>query len=326
MQALLKHQHGVIARWQAPGVGVALQVVDTRLHCGRWQPVYRGVYAAFTGPLPRLTVVWAALLRAGSGAMLSHYTAAELDGLTDECRPAVHVTLPESRRLRIVERAPQAPPIVVHYSARTAGHPARRPRRTRIEETTLDLTQLARTADDAMAWPIRACARGLTTPELLRAAMASRARLRWREPLTDAVSEAADGVGSLLESRHVRWVERPHKLPPATRQARSRVGQRTRYLDGLYKECGVAIELDGKAAHPAESRWRDTRRDNVTLVEGIITLRYGWADITDDPCRVAAQIAALLRRRGWKGRPAPCGPGCPVQPDPPPAPDQPTPP
>jgi hypothetical protein len=42
------------------------------------------------------------------------------------------------------------------------------------------------------------------------------------------------------------------------------------------------------------------------------TLRYGWAGITDRPCRVAVQVAAVLRRRGWAGAARPCGPACPV--------------
>ena len=140
--------------------------------------------------------------------------------------------------------------------------------------------------------------------------MAGRARLRWRAELAQALEEAGDGVQSLLESRYLRRVERPHGLPHPRRQARSRVSGRTRYLDDLYQEYGVAVELDGQAAHPAEARWRDIRRDNASASAGIVTLRYGWADITDDPCRVAAEVAAALKVRGWPGQPRTCGPRC----------------
>lgn len=287
-------------------------MIDGRLRRGRWQPMYRGVYAAFTGPAPRLAVVWAALLRAGPGAVLSHDTAAELDNLTDSPGPVIHVTVPATRRIAIAERGPSMPHVVIHYSARILPHPVRVPRRTRIEETTLDLAQAASTADGAMAWPIRACARRLTTPALLGRAMAGRARLRWRAELAEALAEAADGVHSLLESRYVRRVERPHGLPPASRQARSQVSRRTRYLDGLYRRYGVAVELDGRASHPAEARWRDIRRDNASAATGLVTLRYSWGDVTDEPCRVAAEIAAVLQQRGWQGHARPCGPDCPI--------------
>ena len=58
------------------------------------------------------------------------------------------------------------------------------------------------------------------------------------------------------------------------------------------------MELDGNAAHPAEGRWRDTRRDNANLAQGVRTLRYGWPDVTEYRCRTAAEIADP-RRQGY---------------------------
>ena len=43
---------------------------------------------------------------------------------------------------------------------------------------------------------------------------------------------------------------------------------------------------------------------------GIVTLRYSWADVTQRPCQVAAQVAEVLQGRGWRGTPRPCGPTC----------------
>src|ERR671922_597506 len=78
----------------------------------------------------------------------------------------------------------------------------------------------------------------------------------------------------------------------------------------LYEEYGLCVEVDGEAAHPAEGRWRDTRRDNANLAQGARTLRYGWPDVTEHRCRTAAEVAAVLRRQGWTGRLRRCGPGC----------------
>jgi hypothetical protein len=52
----------------------------------------------------------------------------------------------------------------------------------------------------------------------------------------------------------VHGVERAHGLPPARRQARRRHGSGNRYLDNLYEEYGLCVELDGNAAHPALRR------------------------------------------------------------------------
>jgi hypothetical protein len=311
---LLDLQHGVIARWQAPLAGLDGQAIDARLRRRRWQVLYRGVYAAFTGEPSRSAVLWGATLRAGPGATLSHLTAAELDGLTDQPSPAIHVMVSSSRRVTIadVEGCQPAPRIVLHHSARIdqARHPSRTPPRTRIEETTLDLTQCASTVDEAFAWLARACGRRLTTPKLLRTALAARPKLRWRTEISGALADVSDGIHSLLEWRYLHRVERPHGLPRAGRQARNRAGQRIRYLDNHYPQFKVVVELDGLAAHPPEERWRDIHRDNASAAAGIVTLRYSWADIITDPCRVAAEIAAVLRVRGWAGSLRPCGSRC----------------
>lgn len=314
-QELLDTQHGIIARWQAASAAGRPWPIESCLRNGRWQVLYRGVYAAFTGPPSRMAILWAAVMRAGPGAVLSHESAAELDKLADEPARAIHVMIASTRRVNVPPGGTgRMPRIVVHHSARIdqARHPARTPPRTRIEETTVDLTQAALRLDEAMAWVTRACARRLTTAEMLGSAMAARSQLRWRAELAEAVGEVEAGLHSKLESRYVRQVEKPHDLPSAVRQAASKAGRRNRYLDDLYRDFGVCVELDGRAAHPAESRWRDIHRDNASAAIGIVTLRYGWADIATEPCRVAAEIAQVLRQRGWEGRLRACGPACAV--------------
>jgi hypothetical protein len=243
--------------------------------------------------------------------LFSAITARRSLFLMDRPVAAIHVTISGTRRLPII-RADRAPLIVVHHSARLAQarHPTRLPPRTRIDETTVDLSQSAANLDEALSWLIRACSRRLVTADLLLAAIQIRPKLRWRTELTGTLTEVSDGVHSVLELRYVRGVERAHGLPRAARQAVSRLGRRTRYLDNQYRAFGVAVELDGRAAHPAEARWRDIRRDNASAGSGIVTLRYGWADVTEHPCRVATEVASVLRQRGWTGHLQPCGPQC----------------
>lgn len=311
---LLAAQAGAVARWQAASIGLDPAVIDARLRRGRWQPLYRGVYAAFTGPPSRECFLWGAALRGGPGAALSYNAAAELDGLTEVRAGAIHVTVLPERRIALSkhERGVGAPRIVVHVSARLglALHPVRVPPRTRVEETVLDLFQASASFDEALAWPVAACARRRTSHGALILATQARPRLRWRTALLGALGEIGNGVHSVLEFRYTRGVERPHGLPTASRQARMSRGSRSQYLDNLYEEFGVAVELDGRAAHRAEDRPQDTRRDNFFASVGIVTLRYGWADVTERPCQLAAEIGQVLRERGWTGRPSRCGPAC----------------
>ena len=81
---LLAAQGNTVARRQAASSGIDQQAMDSRLRNGRWQRLQCGVYATFSGQPSRETLLWAALLRAGPDAALSHQTAAERHGLIDE--------------------------------------------------------------------------------------------------------------------------------------------------------------------------------------------------------------------------------------------------
>ena len=305
----LQAQASAIARRQGPDVGVDPDTMRTRIRSGRWQRLQRGVYAAFSGEPTRETVLWAALLRAGPGAVLTHQTAAERHGLIDEAASLITITVPASKRPARVK----IPGVVIHRSdaiLRTR-HPAMLPPCTRVEDTVLDLIQVAASFDEAYAWICRAVGRRRTTADRIRKAMETRKKMRWRREISVALGDADEGALSLLEYRYVHRVERPHGLPAAVRQAR--IGQRTgnRYLDNLYENYGVCAEVDGTAAHPADEQWHDKRRDNANLVGGIVTLRFGLFDLGDRRCETAAAVAAVLRARGWPGLPRPCSrPGC----------------
>ena len=304
---LARWQAGSISRQQLLDAGLNPQLIIRRIERNRWQQLYRGVYATFTGPPPRETWLWAAVLRAGKGAVLSHQTAAELHGLIDAPAESIFVTVPSTRRIT-------TPGIVIRMSGRIAEatQPNREPPRTTLEETVLDLAQLARSFDDACGWITRACGRRLTTEEKLRAALASRKKMRWRTELDDVLAAAGDGIHSVLEYRYVRDVERAHGLPRSRHQVRVVIDGKTVYRDACYEEYQVAVELDGRLAHPDDERWRDSQRDNMARAQGVQTSRYGWRDVYGNPCETALLQAQILRQHGWRGSPRPCSAGCPV--------------
>jgi len=313
-QELIDQQRGIVARWQVAGCPADLSAIDNLVRRDRWRTTYRGVYAAHTGKPDREGVLWAAVRRCGADAALSHHTAAELDGLTDRRIAAVHVTIPARLRVWLgrEEFSRGLPRILLHRSARLeqARHPAKTPPRTRVEETVLDLGDLARDVDEVFSWLSSACAGRHTTSAKLAAAAANRARLRWRDDVLAALSELSDGVHTLLERRYACNVELAHRLPKAKRQVNQRRGSTSTYLDNSYVEYGVVVELDGLAYHLIEDRWYDIHRDNYLARSDIIVLRYSWADITTRPCQVAMEIAAVLRQRGWTGTIRSCGPAC----------------
>jgi very-short-patch-repair endonuclease len=308
VQELADSQRGMITARQAMRAGVTRDSVRAQLDARRWQRIYPGVYATFSGEPGRPAALWAAVLRAGAGAALSHQTAAEVYGLTRQPSRLIHVTVPVERRVLPV------PGLVVHRSARiaVARHPVLQPPRTRVEETVLDLADQVKEFDDALGWVCAACAGRLTTPVKVRDVMAQRARQRFRDGLLLALTDIADGVHTVLEHRYLRDVERAHSLPRAQHQVHVARGGRSEYRDLLYEEYQVVVETDGRLAHQAETRWQDKHRDNAAAADGLITLRYSWADVTDRPCSVAVEVGRTLMRRGWPGPFQSCSPLCDV--------------
>ena len=250
------------------------------------------------------------MLCVGPGAVLSHETAAEIHGLTDKPSRRIHISVPAERR---PGQHRKIRGVVIHRSRCLVPQwqPPWQLPRTTVEDTVLDLVAAARSFDDAYGWISAAVGRRLATPELLGKALAARSRIRWRAWVTAALQDAADGVHSPLERNYVHGVERAHGLPDGAAAGQAQARQREplpgQPVRGVRRCASNWTEL---AAHPAEGRWRDTYRDNANLVQGTVTLRYGWPDATEHRCRTAAEIAAVLRRRGWTGTLRPCGPGC----------------
>jgi hypothetical protein len=301
---LIASQGGVISRSQGAEFGLAGEEMRNRVRFADWQRVQRGIYATFSGDLGRESQLWAVLLRAGPDAVLSHQTAAELYGLTEQPGALIHMTVPHDSN---PARYSKIPGVVVHRSRiiETTRHPALLPPRTRVEDTVLDL--IADMDDPADRYDLicRAIGSRLTTSARLWRALDKRSRFRSRQEAESALGDAGQGAMSNLERWYLRGVERRHGFPVATRQARIKVGGRSIYLDNLYEDYLVCVELDGMAAHPETGQWGDKRRDRRNLAaEKIVTMRFGYLDLRTQEarCQTAGEVARVLRDRGpWVG-------------------------
>jgi len=300
-----EQQQCVVSRRQLLASGLTPSRARRNVANARWQLLHPGVYATFTGPINDLATVWAAVLYAGEGAAASHTTALWLAGVLDDRPAQVHVSIPATRRVR-----PQSG-VRIHrtWAPADSVHPAALPRRSRVETAVLDQSELA-PANAALDLVFRATQRRFTTAERLRKALLARPRHRFRKLLMDVLDEVDSGVQSALERRYLRDVERPHRLPSATRNRPERATGSSRYRDVRYRLWSAVVELDGREAHPPDGAFRDHRRDNASTVAGDVSLRYGWRDVAGDPCAVAAEVAAVLLAQGWPGPPAACGPSC----------------
>jgi hypothetical protein len=308
LRGIIAEQAGLVSRRQVLRAGLSRNMIDSKVRHGLWQQVHLGVYATFTGVLEWDARLWAAVLYAGPGALLSRETAAEVLRLTDQRIPVIQVTIPESRRVR--------PPHGVRIHRSSFDYPRWRPMRgipphTFYADTIVDLVAAADSRDDVVAWVSRGIARRLVTKAELTAAVGARNRLRWRDQLDEIIGTVADGSHFPLEYRYDRDVERAHGLPPAVRQAKFVMPDGTRgFRDRYYENYGLIVELDGAGYHPAEQRGRDQARDNDAVVTAGATLRYGWTDVATAPCSTATQVYMALRKRGYTGAFRACSPGC----------------
>jgi hypothetical protein len=295
-------------------LGLGGEAIRGRVRRGDWRQLHIGVYTDVTGILKRDAEIWAALLRAGPGAVLSHWTAAERHGLVDGPVKAVHLTVPAGRH---PAHWAAIPGIVIHRSRilDQVVHPVLSPPCIRVEYTVLDLIEVSATFEDAYDWICRAVGRRRTTVARLREAMTARPRMRWRHDLELALDDIQGGTLSVLERRYTRGVERAHGLPAAKRQARIAQGTGNRYLDNYYEGYRACVEIDGTAAHPADEQWRDKNRDRWNSVHrNIDTIRIGLLALRspDDQCATAADVTTWLSNRGpATGHPC-TRPGCPV--------------
>jgi hypothetical protein len=310
--ALVRLQQGVFSRKQALQADLTHEMIDSRVRSGTWRVVHRGVYTAAAGDLGRPAELWAAVLYAGHGAVLSHETAAEKLAFGGRPVDEIHLTIPGNRTVK----APPETGMRFHRSRRAnqAALADCYPPCTSAEETVLDLVDAASTFDEMCGWVTRALTRKRTTAVELRGAMDKRGRLRWHPVLNGMITATITGDQSVLEHGYERDVERAHGLPEPELQVpfTTKAGTRGR-RDRAYPAYRVVIELDGLLYHAAEDVWHDKERDNAAIESGYEPLRYGWKHVTQQACATAIQVARVLRAHGWTGKLHPCSADCPVR-------------
>ncbi|ODV08534.1 MAG: hypothetical protein ABT15_04205 [Pseudonocardia sp. SCN 73-27] len=301
---MLERQHGMASLTQLQELGISWSAVVAQTKAGRWRRHLPRVYATFTGPLPRAASISAALLYGGAHAVLSHRTAAEEWGLVRHEDGPIHVTVPYGTS------AISQPGLVVVHRSRAFHHivVASDPPRTSPGDTAIDLAAAETDAVQARRTLVALLTTGRVGPDRLRQRLLERPPRRHRRALSDAVALVRDGVQSALEELYASDVEGAHGLPTGRRQTPMSVDGFTLYEDVTYDHAGadVTIRLDGRTHLAEGTSFRDRRRDNAAELAGRARLVYGWMDLSSDPCAAAREVATVLTRRGWSGRPTRC--------------------
>ena len=95
---------------------------------------------------------------------------------------------------------------------------------------------------------------------------------------------------SALEERFLELCESAgHPLP----EVNAKVGRMR--IDALWRAQGLAVELDGAAAHGGWAAIkRDRHRELALRAAGYRVVRYSWEQVTKRPDEVAADLRRLL--------------------------------
>jgi hypothetical protein len=312
VRRLAARQRGILSRRQVLDAGLSDGWLARQVAARRWQKVHRGVYATVTGELPFASRCWAAVLYCGTGAVLADDAALRHDGVRTPGHEDddVVVAIDHARRVRPTSGVR----IVRVRDLERLVHPARSPRRLRLEAALLLKASRARRPDDAIGVVADACQQRRTTPRRLREQLTTLPEnLRFRAVLEDVLDDVAEGAYSYLEVHYLRDVERPHGLPTGSRQRLVRAGRRGWFRDVEYVGLDLVVELDGRLGHEGfTDRASDMTRDNHAEVGRKRTIRLGYRHTMSQACETAMVVAGVLQQQGWRGRPKPCGPDCPI--------------
>jgi Protein of unknown function (DUF559) len=296
---LLDWQDGVLDTRSALGY-LTPAALRWRLQSGRWQQPCRGVVVAHSGPLTEEQILRVAALWAGKGAALAGLTAARLQGLRGfgEKASSIHLVVPRARTERSIR---PTFPLVVHYSRHLTAadiHPARQPPQTRIARSLVDAAAWMGTDRGAQAVLAAGVQQRLARASDLMAEVERNERLHRRKLISQTLADIAGGAHALSELDFTRLVVRQFKLPEPDRQVpRLDERGRRRWLDAVWEEARLVVEIDGAAHINVLAYWDDMDRDNDLQLGRYRVLRFAAWVVRYQPTYVAAQIRQALGQR-----------------------------
>jgi hypothetical protein len=289
--ALAGRHWGVVSRRELIASGVSTSAISRATASGRLHVIHPGVYAVGHAALGIEGRLVAALLYAGPGAALSHLTAAWWWGLLPGETKLIHVSVAGRRK--------SPPGVRVHRTREVSA----------VKYRGFPVTTAARTLLEISP--------SLPSHELRKAI----AEAEYRRLIDVGTLDAADNRGHRGAAR-LRRAVRAHL--PQLAQTRSTLEERFLHLcekaglplpevnvvvagltvDCLWREAGLIVELDGKAAHGSHSAMeRDRGRDMQLRAQGYAVFRYTWGQVTRESAAVVQDLRTTLSPELWRFRP-----------------------
>lgn len=290
LAALAARQHGVVSIRQLTGrLGYSRRAVSRAVADGRLHNLYRGVFAVGHTKLSPHGECLAAVLACGSGALLSHYSAGWLWGITTTSPVPIHVTTPIPRKLHLPVRRHHSRILEPEDRALEMGIPV-----TALPRTYLDLAAVVR-----FEWLRRMLERGEELEILdvrpIEALLARSGGHHGAEPLRRAIAIYGPAAVSRSElERDFLALVLAAGLPrPATNYV-----EHGFELDVYWPEYRFAVELDVFETHGTREAFeRDRLRQEELLLAGVELIRVTGPRLEREPAHVIEHVRRLLLQR-----------------------------
>jgi hypothetical protein len=288
---LASRQHGIVARSQVVGLGVAGNTVDRWLRSGRLHRVHRGVYAVGHTAITMRGRWMAAVLASGEGAVLSHRSATALFGIWGSGTGEIHVTVPrKSRSQRSIRR---------HFS--------NLPDDEREVVEGIPVTSAARAVLDLAGDKGEAAAEaalremeylGIYGDVSLPALLARYPRHKGAPICCEALDRVRDDPGgrlrSPLEELFLPFLD-AYRIPRPRLNAWLAIGDDSYQVDCLWPDAGLIAELDGFQSHGTNRAFRkDRKRDRRLGAAGYRVVRITEDQVTREPRALSADLRRYL--------------------------------
>lgn len=277
--ALASAQGGQVSVRQLEAAGFGEKAIRVRVKDGRLHRAGRGVYQVGYERRDDLARAWRAVLTY-PGTALSFRSSAWGHGLRFALGAPIHLSSMTNRRDR--------PGVRVHEAAQVELEIARGLPCTPLPQTLLDCAtvctpeELANLIDRAEELEIFDLRPILPLLDGRKGSAALRAALTLHRAQTG-------GTRSELE-RRFKALLKARGLPPAAHGRN--IGPF--WIDAVYEQHRIAIELDGGTHLTRRSRQRDIRRDAWLQRHGWRAVRFSWFDVVHDPAYVIETLSGLL--------------------------------
>jgi hypothetical protein len=263
--------------------GVSAAEIKHRLGTGALIRVHRGVFRVGHRAASIEAGYLAAVKACGEGALLAGRAAAYHFGL--------------------LKGPPSLPEVLTMTERRIKGVITRRSRRTEPRDATnwrgIPVTTVPRTVVDLAAV--------LPSAALAPACHEAEVRYLVTPSAVEAVLARRENSPGARELRRLLWGEVPVSLSPLEsafiarlRDAGLPIPQTNRRVGGHRVDCRwpehlLTVELDGYRYHHTRHAWeQDRQREREARARGDEFRRYSWADVTEEPEAMLADLRSLL--------------------------------